>query len=179
MRVFLIRHLEPLGARGRCYGRTDLPPDPAALAAGTASIRARVPAHALEQAPIFTSPLARCRELARRLAAPREPAAAHDLIELDFGAWEGADWDCLPREELDAWARDVWRYRPGGGESADMAAHRWRRWASGLAPCGAAAAVAVTHAGIIRVALACSGRMSPGEAAGAAIAFGSVHEVHT
>ena len=179
MRLFLVRHLEPVGARGRCYGREDLPCDPAFLETGTASVRARIPAPVLGHAPVFTSPLSRCRELARELAAPREASIAHDLIELDFGAWEGASWDSVAREELDAWARDVWRYRPGGGESADMAAKRWRRWASGLAGLRSGVAIAVTHAGMIRVALACTGRMSASEAAGASVAFGSVHEVMT
>ena len=70
--------------------------------------------------------MSRCLELARELATPRKPRVSDDLVELDFGAWEGTPWEAVPRDELNAWAADVWGYRPGGGESAAMAAGRWR-----------------------------------------------------
>ena len=172
MQFYLIRHPEPLGARGLCYGRSDIPCAPHALAAAAAALRAQVPTRLLRQ--LFTSPLSRCRALAQELAAPR---VAQELSELDFGSWEGIGWDALPRAELDAWARDVWNYRPGGGESAAMLEARWRRWCASLDTGANEAVVAVTHAGVIRAALAASGRLRPEQAANVRIAFGSVHVV--
>jgi broad specificity phosphatase PhoE len=59
-----------------------------------------------------------------------------------------------------------------------MVAARWRRWATrvaaGIAGRGAAV-IAVTHAGVIRIALAGAGRLGPGLALD--VPFGSVHRV--
>jgi alpha-ribazole phosphatase len=177
MRLYLIRHSQPADAHGRCYGREDLPIDPDSLAVAAESIRARICERELKSAEIFTSPLSRCLILAREIAAPREPKIADELLELDFGSWSGKPWESVPRDQLDAWARDVWGYRPGGGESAAMVARRWTRWSTRARRSGAASAIAVTHAGFIRVALACTGRLSAGEFANAPIAFGSVHHL--
>jgi alpha-ribazole phosphatase len=177
MQVYLIRHPAPIEAEGVCYGREDLRVEPKALAAAAAAVRGRIPAAVLGAAPVFTSPLSRCRELARELATPRKPVVCDDLVELDFGAWEGASWDAVPRDELNAWAADLWGYRPGGGESAAAAAGRWRTWSGALRHCAADAALAVTHAGIIRVALACSGELSGGSFASFPVPFGSVHRI--
>jgi alpha-ribazole phosphatase len=177
MQLYLIRHPQPRDARGRCYGREDLSVGADALRDAAASIRAQIPRHVLEGAEFFTSPLSRCSSLARELAAPRAPTIAEDLLEMDFGTWEGKPWESVPRDQLDAWASDLWGYRPGGGESATMVADRWRRWASQIRGSGVAAAIAVTHAGFIRVALACAGRLSADEFVADCIAFGSVHRI--
>jgi len=173
----LIRHLEPRGARGICYGRRDLPFDTTTLAPEAAAIRARLPECALRESPVFTSPLSRCRALAQALAAPRMPCIADELIELDFGTWEGSRWDALPRDQLDAWARDVWHYRPGGGESAAMVEERWRRWCERASSRGVESAIVVTHAGVIRAALAAGGALRREAAANAHIPFGSLHPI--
>jgi alpha-ribazole phosphatase len=177
MLLYLIRHPRPVAADGTCYGREDLEVDPEAVAAAADSIRAQIPRHDLREAGIFTSPLSRCLALARGLAAPREPMIAEDLLEMNFGCWEGRRWDALPRDELDAWAEDVWGYRPGGGESAAMVARRWQRWSRELQSVGRQPAIAVTHAGFIQVALACNGRWSAAALATQSVAFGSVHRL--
>jgi alpha-ribazole phosphatase len=177
MQLYLVRHPEPLNGGGRCYGREDLELDPQALAAAGAAIRAQLPARALEAASICTSPLKRCRQLAQALAAPRVPSVSADLIEMDFGGWQGSEWDLIPRAELDAWAGDVWDYRPGGGESAAMVAERWTRWSAQIRRAAVATTVAITHAGFIRVALACAGHTSEQEFARGSVPFGSVHRI--
>lgn len=177
MQVYLIRHPAPIEAEGLCYGREDLRVEPHALAAAAVAVRGRIPAAVLCTAPVFTSPMSRCLELARELATPRKPRVSDDLVELDFGAWEGTPWEAVPRDELNAWAADVWGYRPGGGESAAMAAGRWRAWSRALRYYAADAALAVTHAGIIRVALACTGELNSGTFASFPIPFGSVHRI--
>jgi len=176
MHLYLIRHPRPHAAAGLCYGRLDVAVDREAVVRVAREVRAQIPAQVLRGAPIYTSPLARCGTLARELAAPRAPIDVADLIELNFGAWEGRAWDTLPRLELDHWARDVWGYRPGGGENAREVAGRWDRWRTMLGETGASAAIGVTHAGLIRVALAATGQLDAAEAARASIAFGSVHE---
>jgi alpha-ribazole phosphatase len=178
MEIYLIRHPRPYRSEGVCYGRTDMPVDPDVLAAAAASLRSRIPAQVLRHAMIFTSPASRCLGLARELAAPCEPGIVEELHEMHFGAWEGMPWESVPRAELDAWATHVWTYRTGGGESAAVVAARWRRWVARVAAEIAersAPVIAVTHAGLIRVALAGASRLGP--ELEMAVPFGSVHRV--
>jgi alpha-ribazole phosphatase len=177
MLVYLIRHPQPIEAQGLCYGRENLAVDRSAVAAVAAAVRNRIPPAALCGATFFSSPMSRCLGLARELADPREPIVCDDLLELDFGAWEGKSWEVVPRDELDAWAADVWEYRPGGGESVAMAAGRWRRWSQALRHHAADVVLAITHAGLIRVALACAGKLSGPAFASLPIPFGSIHRI--
>jgi alpha-ribazole phosphatase len=175
MIVHLVRHPAPLDALGVCYGRREVQIDAASVCSVAASVRTRIGA-AIDRCRIFSSPSRRCVLLARALGAHREPVLAEELRELDFGSWEGRRWDELPREQLDAWARDVWSYRPGGVESAALVAERWLRWSAGLRD-RPGAAVVVTHAGLIRVALKCRGLLSADEFAQHPIGYGSVHRL--
>jgi alpha-ribazole phosphatase len=177
MQLYLIRHPRPINAEGLCYGRRDIPVDPESVARAAAGLRDLIPEKALEGARIYSSPASRCVLLARALAAPREPRIAKELWEMSFGSWEGQAWDCLPRDELDAWARDVWCYRPAGAESAAMVEARWQRWVRELRLSGDDSAIAVTHAGVIRVALVAAGVVGTAAFFQTPVEFGSVHRV--
>ena len=198
MKLFLVRHPPPRGVHGLCYGRRDVALDGSAFDATVSAVRRRL-GRALCGARIVSSPATRCRLLARALAAPHAPTVDAALQEIDFGTWEGLAWDAVPRAELDAWAADVWRYAPGGGESAAAVAARWRRWCAALADAsagadaegdagggagngadgdpGGGAVVVVTHAGVIRVALHGCGALSDAEFVTARIGYGSVHRI--
>jgi alpha-ribazole phosphatase len=115
--------------------------------------------------------------LARHLASPREPTFTDDLIEMSFGEWQGTRWDSIGREKIDEWAKDAWGYRPGGGESAEMVATRWEQWVDQVRKVNSDAIIAVTHAGVIRVALARGGPRSGSSGLEAHIPFGSVHRL--
>jgi alpha-ribazole phosphatase len=177
MEIYLIRHPRPLGGEGRCYGRLELEVEPHVVQAAAASVRAALPLHVLETAVFFSSPSRRCLGLARTLARPREPIAAEALLEMDFGGWEGQLWEAIPRAALDAWAADVWNYRPGGAESAALVLRRFGRWLDAVATSRAPCIVAVTHAGLIRVALAAHGYLEPDRFASAPLPHGSVHRI--
>jgi alpha-ribazole phosphatase len=177
MQLYLIRHAEPRDCLGRCFGRLDLAVDPEANASAALAVRERLPSSILQHALIYTSPLSRCAALANALACPRNAIVDPDLVEMDFGAWEGRRWDTVPREELDRWADDVWRYRPGGGESVQAVAARWHGWLERLRHGSGGAVIAVTHAGIIRIALAHAGQVVLSEFDQVRIEFGSVHQL--
>jgi alpha-ribazole phosphatase len=177
VQLYLVRHPQPRNAAGLCYGRRDVAVDSDSLERAASAVREGIPERALQGARIFSSPSPRCVLLARELAAPREPTLAEELLEMNFGDWEGRNWEALPRDQLDAWAADVWGYRPGGAESAAMVAARWRRWSTHIPRILNESVVAVTHAGVIRVALACAGLLNTATFAQAAIGFGSVHRV--
>jgi probable phosphoglycerate mutase len=144
----LIRHgATDWNAERRLQGRADRP----LSAAGRAAVEGwRVPPLLLE-AVWATSPLARARDTAARLG--REGCRIEErLIEMDWGAWEGrtrrellaeAGGAALDRNPL---GRD---FRPPGGESPREVAARLKPWIAELAQAGAAA-VGVTHRGVIR-----------------------------
>ena len=177
MTVYLIRHPPPIDVDGLCYGRLDVAVDEKDIAATAESIFDQLPSQTLADARIYCSPASRCLALARHIASPNEPTAAEDLIEMSFGHWQGIRWDAIEQQQLDAWAKDVWGYRPGGGESAEMVATRWERWLRHVCRSGRGDVVAVTHAGVIRVALARGGRGNGLSALEARIPFGSVHRL--
>ncbi len=150
MALILLRHTRPEGGAGVCYGVTDLPPG-AEIGREARRLAAQLPA----AGRIVTSPLARCARLAELLGMARglPLTVDHRLAELDFGAWEGRRWDDIPRAEIDAWAADLMHARPHGGESVAMLAER-----AAAALDEADGALAVTHMGVIRAALARAGR---------------------
>jgi alpha-ribazole phosphatase len=181
MQIYLIRHPPPSDVDGLCYGRLEVGVGHAAVIAAADSLSGRLSGQILQSAAIYSSPSSRCLGLARHLAAPRQPEPAEDLWEMDFGQWQGRRWDAIPRDEIDAWARDVWNYRPGGGESADMVAVRVERWLQQVRKRHTGDVLAVTHAGVIPVALARAGRIDgpvgPSPALEAHIPFGSIHRL--
>ena len=82
---------------------------------------------------IWSSPLKRCHSLANFLAAQYNESPARenappdsqsptvlieqDLMELDFGEWEGRFYNEIPGDELQPWMQDFLHRRPPGGES--------------------------------------------------------------
>lgn len=146
MRLVLVRHPQPDIAPGLCYGRTDV----AATATAVSLVADRLRAAGLPGAlPVYASPLARCTVLARALDVPVTFDAR--LAEMDFGAWEMQPWDAIPRAEVDAWAANLVRYRPGGGENVLDAARRVAAFHDELRASNQPAALLICHAGTIRL----------------------------
>lgn len=168
--LYLVRHLAPEVAGGICYGRTDLACSPTLIANALPALRAALPAGA----PVYSSPLRRCADLAHSLVHTVADSTADDavtidarLVELDFGAWEMRAWDNIPKSEVDAWAADVVHYRPGGAESVIEMATRIQAFYSDL-PAGPV--VVICHAGAIRLLAACGRGLAPAAMADAAAA---------
>ncbi|KUJ80332.1 phosphoglycerate mutase [Ruegeria marisrubri] len=148
-RLALLRHGHTAWNRaGRIQGRSDIPLDEDA--------RKDLAGYCLpdpwDQAELWSSPLARAVETAR-LVSGREPKLAPELIEMNWGDWEGKrGLDLIAQPEsgyrhIEEWS---WNFRPPGGESP---AELWQRlcpWIEGL--CGDS--LAVCHIGIMRVILA-------------------------
>ena len=116
MKLWLVRHAQPLVDAGVCYGRLDVAADPAATRASAQALAQALPLHAA----LHTSPLQRCEHLAHTLCTLRPDLASKTddrLAEMDFGSWEGQRWDALGAHALDAWTQDFAHYRPGAGEN--------------------------------------------------------------
>ena len=115
-RLWLARHAQPLVAPGVCYGALDLRADPAATARSAQRLAAALP----QRLSVWHSPLQRCELLAQALIGLRPDLAlkpAAELVEFDFGRWEGRAWDDIARTDIDAWTADFAHYRPGGGDN--------------------------------------------------------------
>ena len=130
-RIILVRHGETaLTAQGRYSGRGDVPlseqGEAQAMAAG-----GRVAGIARDVAAVVTSPLSRCTRTAELIAAELggvDVTVMPDLIECDFGEWEGLTFaEARERwpEAMAAWL-DSPRVAPPGGESFEAVAKRAR-----------------------------------------------------
>jgi len=102
---------------------------------------------------VWSSPLVRCRAVAERLATHWGVALSIDdaLYEIDFGAWEGREWDEIAANDpagVAAWSADWLSVAPPGGECASDLETRVRAWWSRLPR--SITHVLVAHGGVIR-----------------------------
>lgn len=122
------RHPRPRGHEGRCIGRTDVAVD----GRKARRLARRIHRQALRQgAPrlVCTSPLRRCRLVGEHLRRLGWRHVIDDqLLEADFGRWEGRAWSDIARHEIDAWVADFLHHRPGGGESLQQLLNRAASW---------------------------------------------------
>ncbi len=163
--IALVRHgITEWNERGLIQGRTDIPLNET----GVAQLQQARPGEAFLRARWVTSPLQRAVQTAAILN-PRGKAETHpDLIETNWGPFEGIRRDQLARRirELALQPDHGLDFRPPGGESARMVRRRLLGWFETLADANteteAGAVVAVTHKGVIRSVLsaACDWDMS-------------------
>lgn len=147
MKLYLVRHPQPAIAPGLCYGASDVPVAADELARVLARLRtAGLPG----ELPIYASPLQRCATLARALQ-PRRLQFDARLAEMDFGRWEMQPWSAIAREEIDAWAADLLRHRPGGAENVLDVAVRVTAFLDDLRHSGEQHALLICHGGTIRL----------------------------
>ena len=142
---------------GRFCGRADPPLSEPGRA------RARDLADALSPvgfARVVASPLRRAVETAGPLAdaAGVGIEVEGDLVECDFGAWEGRAWDEIASASPDqtaAYLRDPARFAfPGGESPADVRRRAVPALRDLVPPEGAPPVAAVCHSGPVRLALA-------------------------
>jgi broad specificity phosphatase PhoE/ribonuclease HI len=130
-RLLLVRHGEtPMTEQRRYSGRGDVPlseqGEAQAMAAGS-----RVAGIAANVAAVVSSPLLRCRRTAELIAAELGDVPVTvlpELIECDFGAWEGHTFAEVREQwpnELTAWLEST-SVAPPGGESFQAVAKRVR-----------------------------------------------------
>ena len=157
-RLVLVRHAETEeSARGRCYGRLDVPLSPRGLRQAEALGAALAE---LPLAAVYASPLARALDTARPIAAAQEldPVVLDALRELDFGEIEGLRYDEIEAQRPElfrAWMDDPAGVRFPGGESlGDLRARVLPAAAEIRARHVREAVAVVAHGGVIRIVLA-------------------------
>lgn len=144
--MILLRHGKP-AEEGICYGQSD-----PALAEPPTSLAASLRAAIGSARPIYSSPAPRCLDLAHALADSQPVNPVTELQELNFGDWEGLNWDRVERRLLDQWARAPLDFTPPNGESGRELFNRVERWWYETQPPNTSLIVA--HAGSIRALLA-------------------------
>ena len=156
--LWLVRHATPQVAPGTCYGRLEVQADPDHTQAAARELHAawQTQKATPDTTLVWHSPAHRCADLATACAQAGLPASEPkaDLLEMDFGQWEGLAWDAIERTEIDAWTQDFLTHRPGGGESVHALLQRTQR-ALALGQQAAQAQgiqtlIWLTHAGVIR-----------------------------
>lgn len=150
MKLWLVRHAQPLIAPGLCYGATDVPADEAATLQAAHTLAGFLP----QGVSMATSPLQRCERLAHVLQGLRPDLVCKTdarLAEMDFGCWEQQRWDAIPQADYDRWTSDFGQHRFGGKESvADVMRRVGAAWDESQRQ--GQNAVWITHAGVIRAA---------------------------
>ena len=156
-RVWLIRHGEPAGVRGRCYGKLDI-----GLSAGGRAQMERVAA-CLQSEPIdviYASPRVRTMESARILDVRHKCGCREEagLCEIDFGDFEGLTYDEIAvryPELYRQWMDSPTSVQFPNGESFAAMRLRVLRAFEGILKRHEGGTLAiVTHGGVIRILLA-------------------------
>ena len=148
MKLWLVRHAQPLIEAGVCYGATDVAADAQATIWAAQAVAPELPAGIA----MCVSSLQRCEQLAHAIQGLRPDLIYKTdarLAEMNFGTWEGVRWDAIRAQAYDAWMADFSGHRFGGQESVSefmgrvaLAWDEFQRHGQD--------AVWITHAGVIR-----------------------------
>lgn len=141
MKHIFIRHPPLVDMQGICYGALDVQIADAVILHYADKLKKELPL-----LPVISSPLQRCCALAQ--AIDINAKKDERLIEMNFGDWQGRPWDSIDRLALDAWAKDVTKFRTPNGENFIDVIDRLNVFLNQLE----VPHILITHAGVIRAA---------------------------
>lgn len=153
--LWIVRHGETAWSRsGQHTGRTDVPLTPAGEEQA-AALRGRLGAHPF--ALVLSSPLRRAWDTCRLAGLGGAARATDDLLEWDYGAYEGRTRADIQRE-VPGWS--LWTHGVPGGETVEAVGARAGRLIEiALAAPGDVALFG--HGHVLRVLAACWLQLSP------------------
>jgi len=151
--LYLIRHAEvDVTYRGRYLGTTDV----ALSSEGRDAARklGQKLEGVLQSAPVWMSPLLRCRETwsAMAIRDTQPVMIEHDLREIDFGHWETRNFDEIVAShplDVERWNEFHPSFRFPGGESLETFLCRMRALQMRITEANEPSLVCVTHGGVI------------------------------
>ena len=147
MEIHLVRHIEPSIEKGICYGQLDV----------------AIPENYQQQHQqiindlskdfdaIFSSPLNRCKLLADQFSD--NVIFDKRLMEVNFGDWEGKNWNDINQTELNTWMENYITISPPNGESLTELLNRFSNFITEIKVNNYNKVLIFTHAGIIRCAM--------------------------
>lgn len=159
-RISLIRHgLTEANDKGIYIGRTDYP----LSAKGESELCSKMELYEYPKVQrVYSSPLRRCTDTAEILFPEAELSVVEDLIELNFGEFEGKSVDDLiSRDDYKEWLKGGLENRPPNGESMEELCIRTYKALNEIVMDmmneGITHSAVVTHAGVISNMLSCFG----------------------
>jgi len=145
MEIYWIRHSKTLAPEGLCYGFLDVD-----LQEGFEEDIKRIKDKTGEIDGIFSSPLKRCRSISEHLANNLPVQYDSNLKELNFGAWEGQEWNSIDKQVLSNWMADFVTVKCPEGENYQELCERVVLFWNGLTKSNYKKVAIVTHGGVIR-----------------------------
>ncbi len=158
--IYLFRHGLTKGNLNAQYiGHTDLGLTTDSISS-LRNIKAKFHYPAVEA--VFSSPLRRCVQSAEIMFPKNNPIVINDLIEYNFGEFEGCTAEELKNnDDFKEWLRGDMHARPPYGESnAEFFARvcsAFEKIVDGIIKSGTQSAAIVGHAGVLMAILACYG----------------------
>ncbi|WP_421919366.1 alpha-ribazole phosphatase [Marinifilum sp.] len=146
MEIYLIRHTAVAIEKGICYGQKDVDlaeTYPQELETVKTSLEG------VEFDKIYTSPLTRAKKLANDIY-PDKAEEDKRLMELNFGDWEGKNWDEIKDPFLEKWMEDFVNLKCSNGESFVMLRDRVLEFWNEVKSLEANKIAIFTHGGVIR-----------------------------
>lgn len=178
MDIILIRHTKVAAKEGICYGHTDIELAPS-FEKEKKSIQKKLAHNKFNV--VYSSPLSRCKKLAQAIFPGLEIIYDERLKELNFGNWEGLNWDEISSsEEAKAFFEDYINTACPGGESYQDMLKRVSEFYDEIKEKHKDAQVAiVTHGGPIRAFLCVIEAITPKEAFERKVDYGEVIKTRT
>ena len=172
--VWLVRHA-PTALSGVCYGQSDVPVTLEPIDAARAITQRWQELRAGEAPELWTSPWARTQPVAEEMARLWRTRCHVDarLSELSFGLWEGRAYVELERTDsvrFQHWMHSYEVEAPPGGETVPQLRARVEAWLDER-EASSSTVLAVTHAGVIRVARAVSAGLPYSMVAGEKVSY--------
>ena len=149
MELHLIRHTPVELKNNICYGRIDVPLSNS-FVSDCEIIKKKL---SKNYDIVFISPSKRCVELAKKLGY-KTFITDEKLLELNFGDWEGKEWDKINQKQLNKWMKKFVNVAPPNGESFIDMFNRIQTFIENLRVEKYNKVLIITHSGVIRCFLA-------------------------
>ncbi len=149
MEIYLVRHTAVNVDKNTCYGQLNVPINHLSFKKDFELIQNKLPANIDS---FFSSPLERCKILAEKLGK-ENIVFDNDLLEMNFGQWEGKKWSEINEAELNQWMNSFVEKKPPNGENLKELYLRTENFINKLRvnlSLPTKNIVVVTHSGVIR-----------------------------
>ncbi|SHF91346.1 alpha-ribazole phosphatase [Dysgonomonas macrotermitis] len=117
MELFFVRHTSVNVPKGICYGQSNVPVCETFEEEAEA---VKLMLAGVQFEAVYSSPLSRCRKLARYCGFEDRMVLSDRLKEMYFGEWEMKEWHNIDDGKISLWYEDWINHPAEGGESFRM-----------------------------------------------------------